>query len=88
MPIRSIFGLYKYRYEFWLGLGFAHFNSPSGGIDFNNLVNPPMIDLWCNGNTSDFGSEVVGSNPVRSTIAMSYYPYCAVDNVYAIRRYS
>ncbi len=27
-----------------------------------------FIDLWCNGNTSDFGSVVLGSNPGRSTM--------------------
>lgn len=64
--------------------GFTHFNSPSGGIDFNSLVNPPVIDLWCNGNTSDFGSEIIGSNPVRSTIAIVHYPHCAVGSVDAI----
>lgn len=47
-----------------------------------------MIDLWCNGNTSDFGSEVMGSNPVGSTIAIIHYPHCAVDNVDAICGYS
>lgn len=25
------------------------------------------IELWCNGNTSDFGSEFPGSNPGSST---------------------
>ena len=25
------------------------------------------IELWCNGNTSDFGSEILGSNPDSST---------------------
>ena len=26
------------------------------------------IELWCNGNTSDFGSEILGSSPDSSTI--------------------
>lgn len=26
-----------------------------------------MIELWCNGNTSDFGSEISGSSPDSST---------------------
>lgn len=25
------------------------------------------IELWCNGNTSDFGSEILGSSPDSST---------------------
>lgn len=29
---------------------------------------PVFIELWCNGNTSDFGSEILGSNPDSSTI--------------------
>ena len=29
---------------------------------------PVFIELWCNGNTSDFGSEILGSSPVTSTI--------------------
>lgn len=24
---------------------------------------PVFIELWCNGNTSDFGSEILGSSP-------------------------
>ena len=27
-----------------------------------------MIGPWCNGNTSDFGSEIPGSNPGGPTI--------------------
>jgi hypothetical protein len=26
-----------------------------------------MFELWCNGNTADFGSVVLGSNPGSST---------------------
>mgnify|MGYP007048086813 FL=1 len=29
---------------------------------------PVFIELWCNGNTSDFGSEILGSSPDSSTI--------------------
>lgn len=29
---------------------------------------PVFIELWCNGNTSDFGSEILGSNPDSLTI--------------------
>ena len=28
-----------------------------------------MFELWCNGNTADFGSVVLGSNPGSSTTA-------------------
>ena len=28
---------------------------------------PVFIELWCNGNTSDFGSEILGSSPDSST---------------------
>ena len=28
---------------------------------------PKFFELWCNGNTSDFGSEIIGSNPVSPT---------------------
>ena len=27
-----------------------------------------LIELWCNGNTADFGSVVQGSNPCSSTL--------------------
>ncbi len=29
-----------------------------------------LIELWCNGNTADFGSVVQGSNPCSSTSAL------------------
>lgn len=29
---------------------------------------PVFIELWCNGNTSDFGSEILGSSPDSSII--------------------
>ena len=32
----------------------------------DNVVNV-LIDLWCNGNTADFGSVIRGSSPRRST---------------------
>lgn len=27
----------------------------------------PQIEIWCNGNTADFGSAIQGSNPCVST---------------------
>lgn len=33
------------------------------------------IELWCNGNTSDFGSEILGSSPDSST---QQTPHCKV----------
>ena len=33
------------------------------------------IELWCNGNTSDFGSEILGSKPDSST---QQTPHCKV----------
>ena len=30
----------------------------------------PEIDQWCNGNTADFGSVVLGSSPGWSTITV------------------
>lgn len=33
------------------------------------------IELWCNGNTSDFGSEIRGSNPRSSTMEISKRQY-------------
>ena len=26
-----------------------------------------IIALWCNGNTADFGSVIIGSNPIKAT---------------------
>jgi hypothetical protein len=37
----------------------------------SNLTTCSIIDLWCNGNTSDFGSVILGSNPGRSTMGTS-----------------
>ena len=31
------------------------------------------IELWCNGNTSDFGSEILGSKPDSSTQQTPHY---------------
>ena len=33
------------------------------------------IDPWCNGNTTDFGSVIYGSNPYGSTKAGIYQPF-------------
>ncbi len=31
----------------------------------------PNIGLWCNGNTTDFGSVILGSSPSRPTKSLS-----------------
>ena len=35
---------------------------------------PVFIELWCNGNTSDFGSEILGSSPDSSTNSSAARP--------------
>ena len=40
--------------------------SKTGGL-CSNRGRPANIELWCNGNTSDSGSEIPGSNPGGST---------------------
>ena len=34
---------------------------------FASLFRNKIIELWCNGNTADFGSVILGSNPGSST---------------------
>ena len=32
-----------------------------------DLLGPQFIGIWCNGNTSVFGAEFIGSNPSGAT---------------------
>lgn len=42
---------------------------------FNTIL---FIEVWCNGNTEDFGSSISGSNPDTSTTII------LIDNVFIV----
>ena len=42
-------------------MGITKYANPHATIIYVN------IELWCNGNTADFGSVILGSNPGSST---------------------
>ena len=49
-----------------------------------DLLGPQFIGIWCNGNTSVFGAEFIGSNPVIPTFDEEVFDILAHTLVYGV----